>query len=107
MSNGIDVLFSRKIKCSYCGKNYKSKKERNKRVYVCSSYDNYGKCKREVLHEDFLVELLVRRYGEEFKTTKENVQKTVEKIEVVDKWTFTIYLNNDKPIIFGDNFVQF
>lgn len=101
------ILFSRKIKCAHCNKNFKAKKERGNRVYVCSTYDNYGKCRREVMHQDELIYLLRKRYGEDFEITKENVQKTVEKIEVEDKWTFTIYLKNDRPIIYGDDFVQF
>ena len=103
-----EVLFSRKIKCKHCGKNYKGKKERGRRIYICSSYDNgTGNCKREVLSEEDLVELLLRRYGKEFEITKENIQNTVENIIVEDKWTFTINLKNDKPIIFGDNFIQY
>lgn len=101
------ILFSRKIKCAHCNRNFKAKKERGNRVYVCSTYDNYGKCRREVMHQDELIYLLRKRYGEDFEITKENVQNTVEKIEVEDKWTFTIYLKNDRPIIYGDDFVQF
>lgn len=103
----MSVLFSRKIKCNHCGKNYKGKKERKRRVYICSSYDNFGKCKREVLTEEFLVDLLIRRYGEDFEMSKENIQNTVESICVEDKLTFTINLKNDKPIIFGDNFIHY
>lgn len=101
------TLFSKKIKCLHCGKNFKAKKEREKYKYLCSTYDNKGACKREVLHEEFLVDLLIRRYGENFEVSKQNIQNTVEKIEVEDKWTFTIYLKNDRPIIYGDDFVQF
>lgn len=101
------ILFSRKIKCKHCGKNFKAKKERGKRVYVCSSYDNYGTCKREVIRQDDLIELLQRRYGETFELTRSNIQNTVEEIIVEDKWTFEIKLKNDKPIIFGNNFIQF
>ena len=102
-----EVLFSGKIKCKHCGKNFKGKKERTRRVYVCSTYDNYGKCKREVVHQSDLIELLLRRYGDDFELTKSNIQNTVEEIVVEDSWTFKINLKNDKPIIFGDNFIQF
>lgn len=35
-------LFSGKIKCLSCDKNYRSKMYRDKRVYVCSGRSNYG-----------------------------------------------------------------
>lgn len=101
------VLFSRKIKCKHCGKNFKGKKERKRRVYICSSYDNTGNCKREVLSEEFLIDLLIRRYGKDFEVSKENIQSIVESIIVEDKLTFTISLKNDAPIIFGENFIQY
>lgn len=103
----MTVLFSRKIKCAHCGKNFKGKLQRKKRVYVCSQYDNFGKCRREVLSENILVELLIRRYGDNFEITKSNIQNIVEEIIVEDKLTFTIKLKNDKPIIFGNNFIQY
>lgn len=103
----MSVLFSKLIKCANCGKNYKGKLERGKRVYVCSNYDNYGRCKREVLHEEELTELLKRRYGEDFETTKENIQRVVEYIEVKNKNVFTIHLKDDEPIILSENLIQF
>lgn len=36
-------LFSGLIKCGRCGKNYKGKKYRKNKVYICSGYSNYGK----------------------------------------------------------------
>lgn len=103
----MSVLFSRKIKCAHCGKNFKGKLERGNRIYVCSSYDNFGKCKRIAIHEKFLLSLLTRRYRDDFVPTKENVQSIVEGIEVESKNIFTIYLKNDEPIIFGENVIQF
>lgn len=101
------ALFSRKIICLNCDGRFKGKLERGNRVYLCSNYDNYGNCKREVLHESLLIELLVRRYGKNFEVAKDNIQNTVIDIEVEHKWKFKINLKNDKPIIFDDDFVQF
>lgn len=81
--------------------------ERKNRVYVCSSYDNYGECVRVVVSEDYLLKLLVRRYGEDFVTTKENIQSIVEGIVVEDKWKFIINLKDDRPIKFAGNHIQF
>lgn len=105
MSNS--VLFSRKIKCLHCGKNFKGKLQRGKRVYLCSTYDNYGTCKRMVLKEDFLVELLQRRFGDDYDISKENIQESVEKIEVKENYLFTIHLKEGIPIEFEENYIQF
>lgn len=103
----MSILFSRKIKCLNCGKNYKAKRERQKISYVCGNYDNYGKCKREVIKQQFLIDLLQRRYGKDFEISKDNIQEIVESVEIKNKETFTINLQNDIPIIFGDNFIQY
>lgn len=103
-----EILFSKKIKCANCNKNFKGKKQRGKRIYVCSSYDNgVGDCDREAIYESELVELLTRRYGGDFKVSGESVRKTVEKIVVKDKWNIKIDLKNDKPIVYSDSFIQF
>lgn len=101
------ILFSRKIKCENCGKNFKAKRQRGKIGYICGGYDNYGECKREVIYQPMLIELLRRRYGEDLDISKNNIQNFVEEITVKDKLTFTIKLKNDKPIIFGENFIQY
>lgn len=107
-------LFSRKIKCAHCGSNFKSKKERKRRVYICSKYDNYGKeyCQRNVIDENLIVELLEKRYdeieNEEYVnlTLEEKVDK-VEEIYVKGKMEFKIYLKDGIPIEFSDNFIQY
>lgn len=103
----MEVLFSKKIICKNCGRKFKGKKERKKRVYICSGYDNYGACTRIPIKEELLVELLKRRYSEQFNTSKENIQNVVKSIEVRGSMLFTINLVNDIPIIFGDNYIQY
>lgn len=100
-------LFSKKIKCYHCGGNYKAKLERGKRVYICSRYDNYGKdkCVRIPIREERILRIIQRRYDEQLKN--EEVAKLVEQITVEDKYLFKIELKNDKPIIYGRNFIQF
>lgn len=100
------ILFSRKVKCAHCGGNFKSKLERGKRrVYVCSKYDNFGKCERVPIEQDFVLELLERRYGEKLEL-QERVEKVV-RIIVEEKMKFTIELEDDAPIIFSDHYIQF
>lgn len=102
------ALFSKKIKCVHCGGNYISKKERGKHKYICRNYDKLGKeyCRRIVISEEFLMELLNRRFEADELTVEEMVDE-VELIEVDEKLKFTINFNNDEPIIFGDNFIQY
>lgn len=95
------------IKCENCGRNFKAKKERGIRKYVCSSYDNYGECQRTVIDQSFIIELLKRRYGEGFEFSKSNIKQTVESIIVKDKYEFTINLYNDKPIILTATYIQY
>ncbi|MCM3110061.1 zinc ribbon domain-containing protein [Lederbergia lenta] len=99
-------LFSKKIKCSHCGKNFKAKLEKGKRKYVCSSYDNYGKCVRNVIEEDWFRDLIEKRYRKE-ELTNEEIRERVDWIEFENKWKFVIHLKNDKNIIYGDNFIQY
>lgn len=98
-------LFSKKIKCLHCGGNFKARKDRNRRVYVCSRYDNYGECKRIPIEEDFLKNTINKRY--DFQLTDDEIKNKVERIEVEDKLLFTIYLKDDDPIVFGKNFIRY
>lgn len=105
------VLFSKKIQCTKCGKKFKSKKERNVRKYVCSTYDNYKKCERSIIKEDFILELLERRFG---KLSHEELSEKVIKVKVHDKkkienedaFHLEIELKNDDPIILNYTYLQ-
>jgi DUF4097 and DUF4098 domain-containing protein YvlB len=115
------TLFSSLIRCPYCKGNYKSKKEKGKQKYICSTYDNYGQCKRIAVEEEFLLELLERRYGQ---LTEDKIENVVDYIEVFDKkvirkrneltgkmerenvYVLTIHLKNDQPIVLSENFLQ-
>lgn len=98
------IIFSRKIKCSNCGKNFKAKKERGRRVYVDSSYDNYGKCKRNVFSQDYFTALVRHRYGG---ISDAEIRERVKLVEIRDKDHFTIHFKDDSPIIFGENYIHF
>lgn len=54
-------LYSKKIKCVDCGNNYRGKKQRSVRVYICSGY-NTGKsdCERFAIKEDDIVDTVER-----------------------------------------------
>jgi len=101
------ALFSRKIECLNCGKNFKAKRESKRVVYCCSTYDNLGRehCERNAISEEDIVELVNKRFDRELSI--EEIEEVVEHIEIQNRWQFKIRIKNDIPIIFGDNFIQF
>lgn len=103
------ALYSKLVKCKYCGKNHKSKKERGKQKYICSTYDNYGKdkCERNLIEEEHLNFLIQHRFkmrGLEF--NKEVVKSQIENI-IISKEEIVINFYDDIPIIDKTNFTQF
>lgn len=98
--------FSKKIKCKSCSKNMKFKRERLIPKYICSSYDNHGKCKRTIIEEEFLKNLIQRRYQKEM--TEEEIRDVVDYIEVEDKLLLEIHLKDGTdPILCKGAFIQF
>lgn len=101
----MTVIFSKLIKCVHCGGGFKSKLERGKRrIYVCSRYDNFHECVRIPIEEDFLKDLINRRYGE---LSDSEMRDIVDHIVIRDKLLLEIHFKNDKPIIMSENFIQY
>ena len=98
------ALFSKKIYCFHCEKRFKAKRERNKQKYLCSKYDNTGECVRIPIEEDFLKDLIFRRYGE---ISESEMRDIVDHIVIRDKLLLEIHFKNDKPIIMSENFIQY
>jgi hypothetical protein len=54
-------LFSGKIKCADCLKNYRGKRDREKEIYICNGYHNKNSnCERNRIKEKYLVDLINR-----------------------------------------------
>ncbi|MET3505652.1 zinc ribbon domain-containing protein [Halalkalibacter oceani] len=98
-------LFSRKIKCTDCGKYHKSKKARKKQIYVCSTYDREGKdaCNRNKVDEEFLLEMLNMRYKN--LSTEEIIGKVVE-VEI-NSMEIRIKVIDGEDLIARDKLLQF
>jgi hypothetical protein len=97
---------SKMIKCKHCNKNMKFKRERLIPKYICSSYDNYGKCVRTIIEEDFLISLIRRRYQKDL--SEEEIREVVNYIEVEDKLLLEIHFKDGTdPILCKGNFIQF
>ncbi len=86
-------LFSSKIKCNRCGKNYKGKMYNGKKVYICSGYSNYGK--------DFCISGKVDEEDLLFLIGEENINN-VECIYVDKNVNIKVVLN-DNSELFWDN----
>lgn len=98
--------FRSKIKCKFCNKNYKKRKDRNKVVYICQSYDNYGQCRRTPIEDEFLRSLLTRRFKREL--SDEEIAEVVDFIIVENSLLFEIYFtNSESPILLKQNSIQF
>lgn len=93
-------LFSKKIKCLKCEKNFKAKMQHGKRIYVDSSYDNYGQCERNQITEHYLLILIEGRFDK--KLTQEEIRECVERVEVNGEELF-IYLKDQHPIEIREN----
>jgi hypothetical protein len=99
-------LFKSKIKCSHCGNSYLGKLEKGKRKYICMSYHkNSSTCVRIPIFEEFLVQVIERRFGMEL--SYEEIQENVLLIEIEDKLLFTIHIKDQEPIIYGRNHIVY
>jgi len=102
----MTILFSGKLICQYCKKRMRGKLARKKRIYVCSSWSNYGKdaCIQNKVEQDLLVECLSLRYGKIL--SKEDVELLVEKIIVTEE-EIRIKLYEGDDIILNEKFGSF
>jgi len=57
----MNYLFSGLIKCKTCGSNYRGKKDRTIKKYICSGYHNKSSdCTRFAIREEEIVEIIQR-----------------------------------------------
>ena len=98
------LYFLKKIKCMKCGRKHKGKLYRSKRVYICSTHDNYKSCERRKVNEDELLLLLNMRYGEEL--SDDEIKTKVENVEVFDD-RIIINVSDGKPIVSANTFAEF
>lgn len=96
-------LFSGLIVCKKCGKKFRGKKERGKRVYICSGYSNYGSefCKRNQINEEDLLYMLKMH----FDNTEVEPKKYVKRVEVDGDEVCIIYFDGSKSILTPDKIV--
>ncbi|QJI52464.1 hypothetical protein [Psychrobacillus phage Perkons] len=95
------------MKCQICGSYLKKKKERSTIRYLCSRHDTVGDCKRNAIDEDYLVELIQRRFNR--KVDRELIEKEVKiiMVENVKPYIMEIHLYNQESILFTSDFIRF
>ena len=98
-------LFYKRIFCIYCGKGMKRKKERGSVKYCCSQYDNFGNCRRNIIEEDYLIELLHKRLNTEI--TREVVEEFVESVVVEDRNLVEIFIKEQESILMSKTHLRF
>lgn len=98
-------LFYKTIFCFYCQSGMKRKKERGSVKYCCSQYDNFGKCRRNIIEEDYLIELIKKRL--EVDVTREVVEEYVESIVVEEKNLVEIFIRGQESILMSKTHLRF
>lgn len=89
------------IKCLNCGKNYKTKTERKKPVYICSGFSNYGKefCDYFPLEEEDLVYTVTKHLSIHNKRVESSLSEHVLAIEVKGRGYKVKYKDGKESII--------
>lgn len=92
-------IFTSKIECGICGKNYKHKNRSGRITWVCSKHDKYGNegCSAKPIYEDVIIkslnEVLEMRNFNESKFNQE-----VDKIKIEKDRRIVFLLKNGKII---------
>lgn len=99
-------LFYKLIKCGLCQSNYKSRMNRNKKCYVCSKASNYGTCEFRPVEEEFIKNLIERRFQR--KMSDEEIREVTKQIVITDKWDIEVYFNEiDDPVLIKGTFMKY
>jgi len=99
----MNNLFKKKIVCS-CGKFYNGKLEGNSYNYICSGYKNYKSCKRHVIHESDLINI-IRKHLElsgRANISLEELSSNVMLIRVADGRITIEYCDGSESLWCGD-----
>lgn len=100
-------LFRGIVYCTECGKKHKYKKRAKKAVYVCSTYDNYGKtkCNRNQVSEDEILFLITGH----FSTTgisQSFISDNVLEIIASDNKLEIYYRDGEKSLLSGTEMIR-
>lgn len=102
-------LFHKKIFCGHCLGGCKKKKHRDVVKYLCSNYENYGKCQKIIIREDKLIKAINKRYETELsdELSDEQIRDVVVKVIVKSDSLFDIHLTEGVPISYHERGIVF
>lgn len=92
-------IFTSKIQCGICNKNYRHKYRSGRSTWVCCNHHKYGneRCIAKPIYEEQLIKLLNQVL--EIKEFDENIfNETIEKIKIEENRTVTVILKNGNVI---------
>ncbi|WP_144510025.1 hypothetical protein [Bacillus sp. FJAT-22090] len=73
--------------------------------YICSNYDNFGKCVRIPIEEEYLVELIENRLN--VKVDRQAIEEHIELIKIEDAHLFEILIKDQESILFSRNGIRY
>lgn len=97
-------LFSGQIKCMHCGKHYRGKADRSKKIYICSGYSNRtSDCERFKIEEEDIVYTIRKHFDILEKSIDKPVNEYVKEIQVRDRGYRVHYKDNSHMSIIEPN----
>ena len=101
-------LFSGKIKCMQCGKFYRGKSDRSKKIYICQGYSNgTTDCSRFKIVEDDLMYTITKHFEILGKKIEKSLSEYVNEIHVKDGGYRIYYKGKSNPSIVEPNKLVF
>lgn len=99
--------FKSKIICKRCEKKYRSLTERGRKKFICGGYHNGNGCsERIVIEEDFIRDLINRRYQKDM--SNEDILIVLDYVIVENKRLMEIHFKDgSSPILLKGSFIQF
>lgn len=94
-------IFSKLIKCSHCGKNFRGKTDRKKKVYICSTYSQNRTCYRNKIDEDELIYVIKKH----IKNTDDDVRNHIKNIQAGNKGIIINYTDDTQSILSKDKII--
>lgn len=89
------------IKCKNCNSTYRGKKQRDKIVYICNTYNKIGNegCPRNVIEEEDLTYTISKHLALQGKRVDGDISNHVRTIEVLGKGYTVVYSDSSKSVI--------
>jgi hypothetical protein len=102
-------LLNKLLKC-HCGSNFRFIKQRSKKCYVCSAYNNYKSHERNLIEENLIISF-IKRYCQnekiEYQENNQFMSSVINQINIDKNGDITINYQDGYQQIISDNFIQY